>query len=115
VGYTFLFAIGLSIIYLYFKYYPEKEDSTFNEKEEVSKIYMDKEYYLTQNKNIDTEANFNVREIITEEVKKEEVKAVDNSYKLVNKNVDPEANLEGFVRTEEQNIIQQSEENENRL
>ena len=200
VGYGSIYVIGFTIIYYYFQYcHKEKEK---DEESEIvsSKIFMDQEYQLTQNKIVDTEAGFKIAERITEENKKEEEKVEekiqieneekpillenieirveekvdeiieikeevksnnkqldssvitkklnkskiskqkldnsqiskrkldnskiskknldksknsqkksDNSYRLVRKEADPESNVGGVLRTEEENMIQKSE------
>ena len=122
VGYGSIFIIGFLVIYLCFKDRIVKETSgSISESEEKSKVFMENEYHLTQNKVIDPEVN--LKEIITEEVKKEEKKeekkegkkSSDNSYRLVSKQVDHEANLGGLIRTEEENILKKADENNNRL
>ena len=82
--------------------------------EQKSKFYLDNDYHLTQNKIVDTEANLH-NALQTEERNrkmKEEAKVMrntDNSYKMINKNVDQEANLGGIVITEEEKIIENDE------
>ena len=68
------------------------------------------------NKNIyDSEANNKKRDLIgeTHEEKKEEInsKKIDNSYKLISKVTDQEANIVGLFKTEEQYIKKNDEKN----
>lgn len=120
VGYGMLYIIGFSIIYCFFEKCREKKASNNEQTEQKSKIYLEKEYQLTQNKVIDIEANIEMSEKVREDAnnkdEKNEVKTLNNSYQLVGKNDDREMNSGGMVRTEEVKIIPKTtENNDNKL
>lgn len=113
VGYTLIIIIGVTIIYFCCKNSKEKNEEI--ELKIYQNIKIDNEYQLT-NKNIyDSEANNKKRDLIgeTHEEKKEEInsKKIDNSYKLISKVTDQEANIVGLFKTEEQYIKKNDEKN----
>lgn len=109
VGYGLIFIIGFSIIYYYFEKCKDKKPTNNEQIENKSKIYLEKEYQLTQNKVMDIEANIEMSEKVRDEAKKD--KTVNNSYQLVGKSDDRDLNSGGMVRTEEIKIIPKTTEN----
>jgi hypothetical protein len=120
VGYGLIYIIGFTIIYCYFEKCRKKNQNNNEQTEQKSKIYFEKEYQLTQNKVLDIEANIEMSEKVGDEANKKEIKndikTVNNSYQLVEKNDDRELNSGGMVRTEEIKIIPKTtENNDNKL
>ena len=112
VIFTTVLILGLTIIYFCFKDSLDNVDGK-KEDEQPSKTHIDKEYHLTQNKAPDTEANLIQKENEQKRIQEDKVnKSVkpDNSYQIVNKKEDPEADPV-VLHTEAMGILEKDHDN----